>query len=45
MSAISPFEAYHCRYEALFVRHKAAYWAELLAVRALIGLYQVVQEF
>ena len=36
MSAISPFEAYHDRYEAWFIRHKAAYWAELLAVRALL---------
>lgn len=44
MSAISPFEAYHDRYEALFVRYKAAYWAGLLAVRVLIGLYQAVQE-
>lgn len=36
MAAISPFETYHDRYEAWFLRHKAAYWSELLAVRALL---------
>lgn len=45
MSAISSFEAYHDRYEAWFICCKAACWAELLAVRALLGLYQAVQEF
>ncbi len=35
MSAISPFDVYHDRYEAWFINHKAAYWSELLAVRAL----------
>jgi SAM-dependent methyltransferase len=36
MYGISPFDAHHDRYEAWFVRHKAAYWSELLAVRALL---------
>jgi SAM-dependent methyltransferase len=33
---ISPFEDFHDRYEAWFIRHHAASWAELLAVRALV---------
>jgi ubiquinone/menaquinone biosynthesis C-methylase UbiE len=35
MSVISPFDVYHDRYEAWFINHKAAYWSELLAIRAL----------
>jgi SAM-dependent methyltransferase len=31
----NPFDVYHHRYEAWFVDHQAAYWSELLAVRAL----------
>ena len=32
----TPFDAGHCRYEAWFQRHPAAYHAELLAVHALL---------
>jgi hypothetical protein len=45
MSAVSSFEACHGYYEAWFIRCKTACWDELLALRALIGLYRSVQEF
>jgi SAM-dependent methyltransferase len=32
----TPFEVYHGRYEAWFQRHAAAYYSELLAVRAML---------
>ncbi len=32
----NPFEAYHGRYEAWFQSHAAAYYSELLAVRAML---------
>jgi len=34
MVASNPFDAYYDRYEAWFDKHQAAYWSELLAVRA-----------
>ncbi|MEJ2166897.1 MAG: class I SAM-dependent methyltransferase [Desulfobacterales bacterium] len=34
--ARSPFSIYHSCYEAWFMRHKAAYHSELLAIRALM---------
>ena len=36
MPRIAPFEAHHARYESWFERHEAAYYSELLAVRALL---------
>lgn len=36
MPRIAPFEAHHVRYDSWFERHEAAYYSELLAVRALL---------
>ena len=36
MPKIAPFEAHHERYDSWFERHEAAYYSELLAVRALL---------
>ena len=36
MLRITPFEAHHERYDSWFDRHEAAYYSELLAVRALL---------
>lgn len=36
MPRTAPFEAFHSRYDAWFSRHEAAYYSELLAVRALL---------
>jgi len=36
MPRIAPFEAHHERYDSWFDRHDAAYYSELLAVRALL---------
>lgn len=36
MPRSAPFEHYHQRYDAWFERHAAAYYSELLAVRALL---------
>ena len=36
MPRIAPFEAHHERYDSWFERHDAAYYSELLAVRALL---------
>ena len=36
MARAAPFELHHRRYDEWFVRHAAAYWSELLAVRALL---------
>jgi SAM-dependent methyltransferase len=32
----APFEAHHERYETWFEKHQAAYWSELLALRAFV---------
>jgi SAM-dependent methyltransferase len=36
MPRIAPFEAHHERYDSWFERHQAAYYSELLAIRALL---------
>ena len=36
MPRIAPFEAHHARYDSWFEHHEAAYYSELLAVRALL---------
>ena len=36
MPRIAPFEAHQERYDSWFERHAAAYYSELLAVRALL---------
>ncbi len=36
MPRCASFETHHCRYDAWFMRHAAAYQSELLAVRALL---------
>jgi SAM-dependent methyltransferase len=34
----APFERHHARYDRWFVRHRAAYWSELLALRGLLPI-------
>ncbi|RRQ20766.1 class I SAM-dependent methyltransferase [Thiohalobacter thiocyanaticus] len=36
MPRVAPFEAHHARYETWFDRHEAAYFSELLALRAFV---------
>ncbi|MCK4622089.1 MAG: class I SAM-dependent methyltransferase [Desulfuromonadales bacterium] len=36
MPRTAPFNTHHQRYDAWFTHHEAAYWSELLAVRALL---------
>jgi SAM-dependent methyltransferase len=36
MPRIAPFESHHERYDQWFTRHEAAYYSELLAIRALL---------
>jgi ubiquinone/menaquinone biosynthesis C-methylase UbiE len=36
IQSAAPFQSYHQRYEAWFETHQAAYFSELLAVRAFV---------